>query len=107
MALTLSESAARHVRQYLDERGHGLGIRIMAQPSECSGIAYRLVFVDEEENNDLSFECHGAKIYVDAESLVYVDGTEIDFESEGEETGFSICNPNVQSACGCGANSCS
>lgn len=106
MALSLSKFAAEHVQQYLEERGHGLGIRLIAQASECSGMAYRIEFVDEAGSQDQFFECHGAKIYVDASSLIFVDGTEIDFAQEGDETGFLIDNPNVKSQCGCGGRSC-
>ena len=50
MAVSFTERAAEQVRSYLEERGGGLGIRIMVQSSECSGMAYRMLFVDEEES---------------------------------------------------------
>ena len=106
MALSLSKLAAEQVQHYLEGRGHGLGIRLIAQASECSGMAYRIEFVDEEGSQDQFFECHGAKIYVDAPSLVFVDGTTIDFAREGDEEGFLINNPNLESQCGCGGGSC-
>ena len=102
MAISFTKPAADEVRHYLLERGAGLGIRIIVQSSECSGMAYRMVFVDEEEENDEVFESHAAKIYVDPKSLVWLDGTEIDFVQTGEESGFAFKNPNVSSQCGCG-----
>ena len=70
MAVSFTERAAEQVRSYLEERGGGLGIRVMVQSSECSGMAYRMVFVDEEENDDTVFVSHDERIYVDAKSLV-------------------------------------
>ena len=102
MALNFTERAAAQVRNYLEERGGGLGIRLIVQTSECSGMAYRLVFVDEAEENDLVFESHDAKIYVDPKSLAWVEGTEIDFHQVGEQSGFAFHNPNAKSQCGCG-----
>lgn len=102
MALNFTDRAAKQVQNYLMERGGGLGIRIIVQSSECSGMAYRMVFVDEEEAGDEIFESNGARIYVDPKSLVWLDGTEIDFVETGDESGFAFSNPNVKEQCGCG-----
>ncbi len=102
MAVSLTQRAAEEVIKYLDERGSGLGIRVIVQSSECSGMAYRMVFVDAQEAGDEIFECHGAKLYVDPKSLVWIEGTVIDFVETGEESGFAFRNPNVSSQCGCG-----
>lgn len=102
MALSFTRRAAEEVCNYLDERGGGLGIRVIVQSSECSGMAYRLVFVDESEEGDEVFESHGARVYVDPKSLAWLEGTVIDFVQTGEESGFAFNNPNVSSQCGCG-----
>ena len=105
MALSLSSAAAREIKGYLAERGQGLGIRLVVQPSDCSGIAYKLEFVDTQVDTDQVYESHGARLYVDQKSLVYADGTVIDYVSSselGENGGFAINNPNVKSQCGCG-----
>lgn len=102
MALSFTEEAATEVRKMIDERGHGLGIRILVEPSECSGLSYRLQFVDETLGDDVIYESHQTKIVTDAKSLALLDGTEIDFVREGETTGFDIRNPNVKQQCGCG-----
>lgn len=104
MALSFTDRAAKQVVNYLEERGGGLGIRIIVQSSECSGMAYRLVFVDEAEEGDTVFESHGAKVYVDPKSLVWLEGTVIDFLHVGEESGFAFNNPNVKNQCGCGGS---
>ncbi|MDX5364194.1 MAG: iron-sulfur cluster assembly protein IscA [Pseudazoarcus pumilus] len=102
MGVTLSEKAARHVSNYLAKRGKGFGIRLGVRTSGCSGMAYKLEFVDEQQPEDLVFESHGVSVVVDPKSLPYLDGTELDFVREGLNEGFKFNNPNVKDACGCG-----
>lgn len=100
--VTMSERAAEHVRNFLAKRGKGLGIKLGVRTSGCSGMAYKLEFVDAEDPADVKFECHGVAVYVDPKSLTYLNGTELDFVREGLNEGFKFNNPNVKSACGCG-----
>jgi len=102
MAVTLSESAANHVSNFIAKRGKGVGIRLGVRTSGCSGMAYRLEFVDDTNEEDLVFESHGVKVVVDPKSLAYLEGTELDFVREGLNEGFKFNNPNVKDACGCG-----
>lgn len=102
MALTLTESAARHVADQLAARGKGVGIRVGVTTTGCSGMAYVLEFVDELAPHDQVFEDHGVRIIVDPKSLVYIDGTEMDFKKTGINEGFEFHNPNVKGECGCG-----
>jgi len=102
MALSVTESAASHVASQLDSRGKGLGIRVGVTTSGCSGMAYVLEFVDELVPEDHVFEGHGVKVFVDPKSMVYLDGTELDFVREGLNEGLQFRNPNVQGECGCG-----
>jgi iron-sulfur cluster assembly protein len=102
MALTLTERAATHVAGQLESRGKGLGIRVGVTTTGCSGMAYVLEFVDDLEPQDQVFENHGVRIVVDPKSLVYIDGTELDFVKSGINEGFEFHNPNVKGECGCG-----
>ena len=102
MPISLSESAARHVSNFIAKRGKGFGIRLGVKTSGCSGMAYKLEFVDNTENEDLVFESHGVKVVIDPKSLAYLDGTELDFVKEGLNEGFKFTNPNVKDECGCG-----
>jgi len=102
MALTLTESAAKHVAEQLTARGKGVGIRVGVTTTGCSGMAYVLEFVDQTEEHDQVFENHGVRIVVDPKSLVYIDGTELDFVKTGINEGFEFHNPNVKGECGCG-----
>jgi iron-sulfur cluster assembly protein len=102
MAITLTESAANHIEKFLRNRGKGLGLRLGVKTSGCSGLAYVLEFADEAAEEDRVFEDRGVKLLVDPKSLVYLDGTEVDFVREGLNEGFKFSNPNVKNACGCG-----
>jgi len=102
MAITLSDAAAERVRNFLDSRGSGVGVRLGVKTSGCSGMAYVLEFVDELNDDDTVFEDHGVKVIVDQKSLVYLDGTQLDYGKEGLNEGFLFNNPNVKDECGCG-----
>jgi iron-sulfur cluster assembly protein len=102
MAITLTESAARHVNANLTRRGKGVGLRVGVRTSGCSGLAYKLEYADELRPEDLRFESHGVTVVVDPKSLPYVDGMELDFAREGLNEGFKFNNPNVKNECGCG-----
>ena len=100
--ITLTPNAANHIQNFLSRRGKGEGIRLGVKTSGCSGMAYVLEFVDELSDGDVVFEERGVKIVVDSKSLVYLDGTELDFAKEGLNEGFKFNNPIVKDACGCG-----
>ena len=102
MAVTLTEKAATHVQSFLAKRGRGVGLRVGVRTSGCSGMAYKLEFVDGVEPSDTQFESHGVRVVVDPKSLPYVDGTELDYTREGLNEGFKFRNPNVKDECGCG-----
>lgn len=102
MAITLTTTAAERVRTFLANRGKGLGLRLGIKTSGCSGLAYVLEFVDELNEDDNVFEQDGVKVIVDTKSLVYLDGTQLDFVKEGLNEGFKFINPNVKDQCGCG-----
>ena len=102
MAVTLTEKAASHVQAHLARRGKGVGLRLGVRTSGCSGMAYKLEYADGVEPGDVEFESHGVKVVVDAKSLPYIDGTQLDFAREGLNEGFKFNNPNVKDECGCG-----
>lgn len=102
MAVTVTDAAAQHIARHLASRGKGVGIRVGVRTSGCSGMAYVLEFVDHADAGDEVFERDGVKVFVDPKSLVYLDGTELDFVKEGLNEGFKFNNPNVAAECGCG-----
>jgi len=102
MSITLTDSAAKHVQNYLTKRGKGIGLRFGVRTTGCSGMAYKLEFVDAIADEDKTFESHGVKVFVDPKSLIYIDGTELDFVKEGLNEGFKFNNPREKDKCGCG-----
>ncbi|NOT17428.1 MAG: iron-sulfur cluster assembly protein IscA [Sulfuriferula sp.] len=102
MTITVTESAAKHIANFLVKRGKGVGLRLGVRTSGCSGMAYKLEFADVLDDDDLTFEQFGVTVIVDPKSLPYIDGMELDFTREGLNEGFKFNNPNVKDACGCG-----
>ncbi len=102
MALLMTESAKQHIAKQMQNRGKGLGIRVGIKTAGCSGLSYVLEFVDEPAEEDEIFDQGSFSLVVDPKSLVYLDGTELDFVKEGLNEGFQFNNPNMKSECGCG-----
>ena len=102
MGVTLTETAAQRVKDFLANRGKGVGLRLGVKTTGCSGMAYVLEFADVAEEGDEIFESQGVKIFIDPKSLVYIDGTELDYTKEGLNEGFKFKNPNEKDTCGCG-----
>ncbi|MCW2477528.1 iron-sulfur cluster assembly protein IscA [Candidatus Symbiopectobacterium sp. NZEC135] len=102
MSISLSDSAAQRVSAFMENRGKGVGLRLGVRTSGCSGMAYVLEFVDDLNDDDVVFEDKGVKVIIDGKSLVYLDGTQLDFVKEGLNEGFKFNNPNVNGECGCG-----
>ncbi|MDG2072265.1 MAG: iron-sulfur cluster assembly protein IscA [Pseudomonadales bacterium] len=102
MGISLTENAANHVASFLSGRGKGVGIRLAVKTTGCSGLMYVLEPVDDPQPKDIKFDSNGVEVYVDPKSLVYVDGTEMDYVKEGLNEGFEFKNPNESAQCGCG-----
>lgn len=102
MAISLTDSAAGRVRQYLQRRGEGVGLRLGVTKTGCSGYSYVVNYADDVADDDVVFEDKGVKVIVDPEALPLLDGTEVDFVKNGLNEAFSFRNPNVSGECGCG-----
>lgn len=102
MSISVTPKAAAQIRKALLKRGGGLGLRVAVRTSGCSGYAYALEFADAATAEDLSFECEGVQLLVEARSLPLVDGTLLDWVRDGLNEGFKFSNPNASATCGCG-----
>jgi len=102
MAISLTTAAADRVRSFLGTRGQGIGLRLGVRKTGCSGFAYVINYADETTPADIVFEDQGVKVFVDRESLPYIDGTEVDFVKQGLNEAFKFRNPNTKGECGCG-----
>jgi len=102
MSITLTEAAAARVQAFLDNRGSGVGLRLGVKTTGCSGMAYVIEFADEIDDADKVFSDKGINVLVDPKSLIYLDGTELDYTNAGLTEGFKFNTPNVKDSCGCG-----
>ena len=102
MAISLTDSAASRVRNHLEARGKGLGLRLGVTKTGCSGYSYVINYADEIADSDVVFEDKGVKVVVDPDALALIDGTEVDFIKNGLNEAFSFHNPNIAGECGCG-----
>jgi len=102
MSVTMTEAAEQHVVRHIEHRNRGIGVRLGVRTTGCSGLAYVLEFVDSVANDDVVFQCGTVQLIVDPKSLVYLDGTQLDYVKEGLNEGFEFKNPNVTDECGCG-----
>ncbi|TAL83110.1 MAG: iron-sulfur cluster assembly protein IscA [Candidimonas sp.] len=102
MSITLTQKAADHIDRYLKKRGTGIGLRLGVRNTGCSGMAYKIEYVDQVQPDDILVESLGVKVFVDPQSLSYLDGTQLDYSREGLNEGFKFANPNEKSTCGCG-----
>ena len=102
MAISLTDSAAERVQNYLKARGESIGLRVGVTETGCSGYSYVINYADEIAADDVVFEDKGIKIVVDPAALKLIDGTEVDFVKNGLNEAFSFRNPNVTGECGCG-----
>ena len=102
MAISLTESAASRVRNFLEARGSGVGLRLGITKTGCSGYSYVINYAEAIGDDDVVFEDKGVTVVVDPEALPLIDGTEVDFVKNGLNEAFSFRNPNVSGECGCG-----
>jgi iron-sulfur cluster assembly protein len=102
--ITVTDTAAKRIKQTLAKRGKGVGIRIGVKTTGCSGLAYVLEYVDEyiSQEGVTNFAQQDFVILVDAKSLVYLNGLTMDWVRNGLNEGFDFVNPNERDRCGCG-----
>ncbi len=100
--VALSERAAQHVLQFIQKRGKGLGLKLGVRTTGCSGLAYKLEFVDTPNTEDIQIESRGVTLFIEPKSLPYLRGIELDYTREGLNEGFKFINPNEKARCGCG-----
>ncbi len=100
--IRLTERAHARIQSFLATRPGAVGVRFGVKKTGCSGYGYVIDLTDAIAANDTVFEQDGVRIVVDAASLDFVDGTEIDFAQQGLGSMFVFRNPNATAECGCG-----
>ena len=102
--ITVTDTASKKIKQNLDKRGKGVGIRIGVRTTGCSGLAYTLEYVDSytPEEGVTNYAQLDFVVLVDAKSLPYLNGLIVDWTRNGLNEGFEFRNPNERDKCGCG-----
>lgn len=108
MSISLSETAAKEIKKIIQDQElpeEAVRLRVGVKGGGCSGFTYLLDLTEEPTtDSDEEVDSHGIKILVDNKSLLYLEGTEIDFRDEIMGRGFVFKNPNATSSCGCGSS---
>ncbi|MBB4092561.1 Fe-S cluster assembly scaffold SufA [Brucella pecoris] len=100
--MTLTDKAADRVREIIASRDGALGIRVGVKKGGCAGMEYTIDLVTEAKAGDDVIEKDGAHVFIAPEAVLFLLGTQMDFEVTTLRTGFVFNNPNQTSACGCG-----
>lgn len=102
MAISVTAAAVKKIKELLpsDAKAMRLGVK----GGGCSGFSYAMQWENEPGPMDKVFEFDGLTVIVDATSLMYLQGCEIEYMETLEESGFKFNNPNVKSTCGCGSS---
>lgn len=101
--MTMTDAASDRVKAIVDNSGpQALGIRVGIKKGGCAGMEYTIDLVTEPNAKDDLIEHGGAKVWVEPSAVLYLLGTQMDFEITKMRSGFTFNNPNQTSACGCG-----
>lgn len=101
--MTLSEDAAARVREIIANSQEDVaGLRVGVKNGGCAGMAYTMDYASESDPLDEVVEDKGVKIFIDPKAVLFLLGTEMDYEVTKLKSGFVFNNPNETSACGCG-----
>ena len=104
-AITLSDAAAEKIRELTSASGNPdeQALRVSVKGGGCSGFQYALA-LDKPRDDDHVFEDKGVAVVVDKVSMQFVFGSEVDYVDGLQGAGFTVNNPNVVAACGCGSS---
>jgi iron-sulfur cluster assembly protein len=102
--ITVTDTAKKKIKQLLEKRGKGIGIRLGVKTTGCSGLAYTLEYVDEYTGQvgDTNYAQSEFAVLVDAKADAYLNGMTVDWVRNGLNEGFDFQNPNERDRCGCG-----
>ena len=102
--VTLSDSAARRIREIVSAETDKSALRISVEGGGCSGFSYKFDLADQAADDDIILEKDEARVLIDQMSLIYMAGSEIDFVDDLMGQSFQIRNPNAVASCGCGTS---
>ena len=102
-AVSITKSAAEKIKDLLTEEGSNMKMRLSISGGGCSGFQYGFS-MEEGQNDDIIFNENGAELVIDKVSIMYLNGSVVDFEDKLIESSFKVNNPNAASSCGCGTS---
>ncbi len=102
--ITLSERAANRINEIVTGQADKNMLRLSVEGGGCSGFQYSFDLVENSEDGDIIIEKDGAKVLIDSVSIMYIQGSEIDFIDDLIGASFRVNNPNATAACGCGVS---
>ena len=101
--ITITDSAAAHINQLMEASDKPIaGLRLGTSTQGCSGLGYKIDYVEEPNDDDEAVSHNGVTVFVDRKSLLFLLGTVMDYEEGLFSTGFTFTNPNEKGRCGCG-----
>lgn len=102
-ALTITDRAAEHIGALLAKREKpSVGIKVGIRTRGCSGLSYTIEYADEIGKYDEVVEDKGVRVLIDPKAVMFLIGTEMDFQDDKFKSGFVFSNPNEKGRCGCG-----
>jgi iron-sulfur cluster assembly protein len=105
MAVSMTPTAVSRVKELMTtQKLENAFLRMGVRGGGCSGMTYDLQFDSELRKHDKQFEVDGVKVVVDVKSYLYLNGTTLDYVTEGLTGGFTFLNPQAKSSCGCGTS---
>ena len=103
-SISLSDSAAKRIGEIVASEPANTMLRVSVEGGGCSGFQYKYDLVQSRESDDLAIEKDGVTVLIDPISVVYMEGSEIDFVDDLIGAAFQIKNPNATAGCGCGTS---
>tara|TARA_B100000927_G_scaffold160850_1_gene129624 strand:- start:722 stop:1117 length:396 start_codon:yes stop_codon:yes gene_type:complete len=101
--LSLTPSAIKHLKSILEEDPEAnKAIKLGVKNGGCAGMAYTMDYLDEVNDTDEYIDIEGIKLVIDPKAILFLLGTEMDYEESTLNSGFIFNNPNQTDACGCG-----
>jgi iron-sulfur cluster assembly protein len=101
--INVTPAAALRIQNLIEKRGKPTkGIRIAVRTKGCSGLSYTIEYADEIQKGDEIVEAHGVTLFIDPKAILFIIGTEMDYEDQIVQSGFTFRNPNEKGRCGCG-----
>lgn len=103
-SIQISDSAVEEIKRLMTENNlpETAGVRVGVKGGGCSGFSYSLNFDVDQADGDVVIEMKGVRLFCDPKSMLYLNGTTLDYTSGLQGRGFQFQNPNATSTCGCG-----